>query len=110
MNRALERQLVALLVGHATLDGNDVAAVRVIDKCHTLFITGKDETTIDWSKAGNLAPHDVNGRETNRLPANDGLHDMSVPQGQFPEPLGNLADRSSAAFGQLALECDPTQP
>lgn len=99
------RQLESMLVGHATLDNAAVTAVRAIDKCHTTFVTAKGDTNIDWTKAGNLAPRDENGREINRLPSATGWHDMSVPLGELPEPAGNVANRSSGAFGQLATEC-----
>ncbi|MBZ6382583.1 hypothetical protein [Sphingomonas sanguinis] len=98
-------QLESLLVGHATLDNAAVTGVRAIDKCHTTFVTAKGETNIDWTKAGNLAPRDGNGREISRLPSASGWHEMSVPLGEWPEPAGNVANRSSGAFGQLATEC-----
>ena len=99
------RQLATLLVGHVTLDGAAVTEVWAIDKCHTTFVTAKGDTIIDWTKVGNLAPRDENGREINRLPSATGWHDMSVPLGELPEPAGNVANRSSGAFGQLATEC-----
>lgn len=99
------RQLATLLAGHATLDGQAVTGVRAVDTCHTAVATAKGETIIDWSKAGNRAPRDAGGREINQLPGADGGHVMSVTQGDLPEPAGNAANRSSGAFGRLAIAC-----
>ena len=90
---------------HATLDGREVTGVRAIDKCHTAFITAGGETVIDWAKADNPAPRNAGGREITQLPGKDGSHSMSAEQGDLPEPGGNAANRSTGAFGQLALDC-----
>lgn len=102
---AFARQLAAVLVDHATLDGREVTGVRAIDKCHTAFITAGGETVIDWAKADNPAPRNAGGREITQLPGKDGSHSMSAEQGDLPEPGGNAANRSTGAFGQLALDC-----
>ena len=102
---SLAKQMALSLVGHATLDGHDVTGVRAIDKCHTAFVTATGETVIDWTKADNSAAHDADGRENTELPGSDGKHVMSVVLGDLPEPAGNAANRTSGAFGGLAIEC-----
>ncbi len=104
-DRAFAAQLGTLLIGHATLDGAAVTSVRALDTCHTIFTTTTGATTVDWTKAGNLAPRDADGREINRLPSTEGWHELSVPLGELPEPAGNVANRSSGALGQLATQC-----
>lgn len=103
--RNFSRQMTILLVGRGTIDGKPITGVRAIDKCHTGFATAEGETLVDWTKAGNLAAHIGNGREMNDVPGPDGTHQLSVPQGDFPEPAGNVANRTTGAFGLLALDC-----
>ena len=91
----LRRQLVG---GDATLDGARVTDVQQVDACHTRFSTAKGAVVIEWAKAGNIAPHDQNGREINDLPAVDGPHVLSVR-------AGDTADGISGAVGLLAGEC-----
>ena len=103
--RSFEKQMNIMLVGRGTIDDKPITKVRVIDKCHTAFATASGETVIDWARAGNLAAHDVDGREINEVPGADGAHRLSVPLGEFPEPVFDAAKSTTGAFGQLALEC-----
>ncbi|RYF12457.1 MAG: hypothetical protein EOO77_17380 [Oxalobacteraceae bacterium] len=91
-------ELRRLLVGKAMFDALSITDVRTLDACRTAITTARGATTIEWSRAGNIAPRDVAGREINDLPTASGPKPLSVP-------VGEMADGVSGAVGMLVENC-----
>ena len=91
-------ELRRVLVGKAMFDGKPITDVQTLDACRTAVSTAQGRTTVEWARAGNIAPRDLAGREINDLPTARGPKALSVPSGAATAGV-------SGAVGMLVSDC-----
>lgn len=104
-NRTGATVLREIFLKAGEIDGQRITDFQLVERCRTSFSTAAKTTIIDWSKVGNFAGHDAAGRTIIDVDDGAGSHAISVPSGDYPEPLGNAAARVDGGLSVIADSC-----
>lgn len=95
------------LVEFGRIDDQPITDFALKTRCETVFMTAKGPITIDWSKVGNFAEHDENGRIVTPIDDGKGAHRVSMPDNTRTTSIRDVAALVNMGLSGIADGCGP---